>query len=290
MKRMGKRILCMMLAALMLLSLAACGEPKQPEATTDETSEVGAAFVGTWVCDRATLEIAKEGEAFNCHIHWGSSYAEAAEWDYTCTYDEAANALVGTGTRKTVVYADNGDVASSVEEYADGAVQFTLLENGNLVWQDAKEDAGKDMQFERVSFVGEVPTQEAFVNDYFHVIGGFLQGTSGSSLAMAQAACEAFRFAVINRMDIVDVPTLRDTMLAAWESMTDEERAAFDANFIDVVQLVDACLADWEGARGTFEDAGVAEDMAALLADPTAQEAWKTLVAHTLTMGNYDGE
>ena len=116
-----------------------------------------------------------------------------------------------------------------------------------------------------------------------------MQGTSGSSLKMAQVACEALRFAVLNRIDSMDIQTLRDTLLAAWESMTDDERSAFDANFIDVLQLMNACFADWEGSRGTFDDAGAGEDMAVLLADPSAQEAWSTLTSHTLTMGNSDG-
>ena len=88
-----------------------------------------------------------------------------------------------------------------------------------------------------------------------------------------------------------DVPTLRKNMLAAWESLTDEERSAFDSNFLDVVRLIDRCLDDWEVNKGVFTDAGVQADrLEELLKDKAAQVSWSDLVAHTLTMGNSDGD
>ena len=275
-----KKLLCMVLAMLLALSLVACGAQKAD----------GSTYIGTWVCGRATLTIATEGDGYRCHIHWGSSAFESAEWDYLCYLDKTGVLKNdGTGERLSLVYAEDGSITTADEVYADGAATFTIGEDGLLMWQDAVEDAGKDMAFERVQFVGDTVTQEMFVNDYFRVIGGFAQGTSGSSLKMAQAACDALRFAVLNRIDNMDVQTLRDTLLTAWESMTDDERNAFDANFISVLQLMNDCFADWEGARGRFDDAGVGEDMAVLLADPSAQDAWSTLSSHTLTMGNSDG-
>ena len=78
-------------------------------------------------------------------------------------------------------------------------------------------------------------------------------------------------------------------MLAAWESMSDEEWSAFDANFIDTLRLIDRCLDDWEVQKGLFADAGVDDSrMEALLKDPAAQVSWSVLAANTLTMGNSD--
>ena len=134
-----------------------------------------------------------------------------------------------------------------------------------------------------------VPSNEEFVEGYFRVVGAYHPGTAGSSLKQAQAACGAVRFAADNALNTVDVPQLREGLLNAWESMTDEERGDFDANFLGIASLIDSCRDDWEAEKGAFEDAGVGEEMAALLNDEAAREAWSTLCAHTLTMGNTEG-
>ena len=134
-----------------------------------------------------------------------------------------------------------------------------------------------------------VPTAEEFVEEYFHVIGAYHSGTAGSSLKRALAACGAVRFAAAHAINAVDHEQLRAGMLSAWEGMSDEERGDFDSNFIEIVRLIDACRADWEAEKGALEDAGVGEEMAALLNDEAAREAWSTLCAHTLTMGNTEG-
>ena len=134
-----------------------------------------------------------------------------------------------------------------------------------------------------------VPSAALFAEEYFRVVGSFHPGTAGSSLRRAHAACGAYRFAAEHRIGSTDIPLLRSTMLEAWESLSEDERGWFDDNFMDVVTVIDNCLSDWESERPLFEDAGVDGEMAALLADPTAQENWSTLLAHTLTLGNSEG-
>lgn len=130
----------------------------------------------------------------------------------------------------------------------------------------------------------KAPTAEQFVDGYFKVIGGVEQGTAGSSLKLAKAAEEAFAFAQTYAIKSVDNKTLRDNMLKGWESMTDEERSAFDANFLDVVELLKDVSADKIPAE--FEDAGVADALKTLLQQKGAYANWDTLTANTLTMGN----
>ena len=130
----------------------------------------------------------------------------------------------------------------------------------------------------------KAPTAEQFVDGYFKVIGGVEQGTAGSSLKLAKAAEEAFAFAQKYAIKSVDNKTMRDNMLKGWESMTDEERSAFDANFLDVVELLKDVSAD--NIPAEFEDAGVADALKALLQQKGAYANWDTLTANTLTMGN----
>ena len=46
--------------------------------------------------------------------------------------------------------------------YNDGVGAFSLDEEGRLIWQDDKDDAGKDMRFEWVSeYNADFDTEEA---------------------------------------------------------------------------------------------------------------------------------
>ena len=82
----------------------------------------------------------------------------------------------------------------------------------------------------------------------------------------------------------MDNKALRDNMLKGWESMSAEEQNAFDANFLDVVELLKDVSANKIPAE--FEDAGVADQMKELLQQKGAYANWDTLTANTLTMGN----
>lgn len=108
-------------------------------------------FPGRWVCGRAMIEITEtDGEMpYNVLITWSNTAAEHAEWVYDCYYDGEALVSNETGTKTTIVFNEKGEVTSSDEEFNDGAVRLTVNENGMLVWEDFKEDAGKDMEFEK---------------------------------------------------------------------------------------------------------------------------------------------
>lgn len=116
----------------------------------------GMRFVGTWACGRATITIAPVVDgSFGVFITWSSNAAEHSEWIYQCAYDPDTDTLVSdeTGTMKTVVFNEKGEVETSEENYTDGAATFAINEDGKLTWTDAKEDAGLDMEFENVEIV-----------------------------------------------------------------------------------------------------------------------------------------
>jgi hypothetical protein len=103
------------------------------------------------------------------------------------------------------------------------------------------------------------------------------------------AACEVLKFAADEDLRNTDVPAMRDNMLKAFESLSAEYQAVFDENFMSIYALIDSCFEDWESVRGAFEDSGTAEEMAALLEDPTVRVSWEVLRNNTFTMGNSDG-
>ncbi|MBQ9465079.1 MAG: hypothetical protein IJU67_07355 [Lachnospiraceae bacterium] len=313
-----KKLIGIILAAAMAFSLAACSSsggsdqaapeteapveteaPAQDETVPAEPQAEGIpaeadAFLGTWVCGRATITFVREDLGIKATVRWAGSAAEVAEWNYAFDeYVPEVPALIdhSTGLLTHLTYGEDGEIAESEEIYSDGHAEFILNEDGTLLWNDKTENAGEDMVFEYVEIVETgAPTEQEFVDELFHVIGEIPQGTAGSSLAAAQAAEEVLQFAADHDLANADIDTLRSNMLAAWESMTPEEQSAFDSNLMNVVHMLDDSIADWDANTGVFEDAGVAEAMSALVNDPAAQEAWSTLVANIMTMGNSDGQ
>ncbi len=139
-------------AIILVLTLALVSVGFAEEENLPPMPEEAAVYEGTWVCDRASIEIVWEEEGFRVFISWGSSAAETSEWEYSCHYIAETKSLeaVPTGIHTDNVYGADGEIVSSTVIYDDGEATFTLDEEGRLLWHDVKEDAGKDMLFERV--------------------------------------------------------------------------------------------------------------------------------------------
>jgi len=266
-----KRILCILLASALLILSTAC------------LAEVtGPAYLGTWVCGRATIVISDEHPGYRIEITWGNTAAEVTTWSYYCPYALTDGKLVSepTGVKTDLTYGEDGEVTQSVTGYEDGQATFSIGADDRLTWDDAKENAGADMAFERGEIVGFAPTAEEFAISYFNMIGD-------SELTLDKKACEALNFAAASELWHADRAAIRDNMFNAWEGLSEAEQSAFDGSFMDVVRLLDACFEDWTANRATFTD-GRDERMDALLAEPLYREAWKTLLGNTLTLGNSD--
>ena len=130
------------------------------------------------------------------------------------------------------------------------------------------------------------PAAEAFGEEYWAVLAQLENGTAGAALKTAAAAEKVCAFAVKGALWNPDTPSLRANMLSAFEQLSPQEQSAAQAGFDAVRALLDDCLRDWEGNRGVFEDAGVAESMDEVMCDPLNRLAWENLRNHTLTMGN----
>ena len=249
------------------------------------------AFVGSWVYSRARLEIARmDGEGYRCAVTWGSSAWEFTRWVYDCFCDGEGLYSFETGTKTNYTFAEDGSIKESEVVFSDGATRFDFNEDGTVHWTDFKEPPGAgEYDFERLDQAQFSPTPQQIADEYFRVVGSFHSGTAGGSLAKAVAAVEALRFVYSHSLWAEPVPALRDNMLEAWKSLSDEERFAFDENSLPVVELVKDCVADWETNRGRVEDAGVEADMAWLLLDPITLLGWDMLTANTLTLGNSEG-
>lgn len=119
----------------------------------DGDAPAGDAFVGDWMCERASIYIDEDDGVYNVRVTWGSSAFEEVFWDYTCALD-TQGALTGVGKKSTETYDDEGNVVARDVEYTDGAATF-VLDGDFLLWNDAKEDAAQGMRFERVEPEGD---------------------------------------------------------------------------------------------------------------------------------------
>lgn len=178
-------------------------------------------------------------------------------------------------------------------EVKDGAEQLTSAVTANA---EKKTTTATEANTEEVVTTAKttkaapatvgVPSVKQLTDGYFKVVAGIEKGTSGASLKTARGAVAAFQFAQTYNLRKCNIDTLRDAMLKAYESLSDEKRADFDESFMDVVYLLDEAKDDYSAVAGTLEDAGVKDTFDKLVKGAGAWDNWDTLKAHTLTLGN----
>ncbi|MBR0138895.1 MAG: hypothetical protein IJM17_01260, partial [Firmicutes bacterium] len=250
-------------------------------------------FIGEWqdrVSMRATMTVLPHeygnNEDLDVTVFWGGSAWEGYQWTMRAAYDELEGLLTYTdGVLKDLVYGEDGELAEEtlVNEGSKGSF---FMKNGDLRWEDDMEPRSLDMRFDAVE--AAAPDSEMLAAEYFKAVAAVMPGTAGSSLRTASALVSAVKFAEDSDILACSAEDLRAEMLMAWESLTDDERAAFDEAFMGVAGLADQAFSDYASVKGAFEDAGVASDMEALIGDVHARLSWEKLMSHTLTLGNSD--
>jgi len=155
-----KKILSVLMAIALALGCTAALAEEEPVIQPAPDPDP---FSGVWECDRATIEIVWEEEGYRVLVHWPSSAWEVTTWEYACYYYEEEKRIVSTpfGIRTELLFSDDSDESVDTVVYDDGAAAFYLDEEGYLIWQDEKEDAGKDMRFEYVCTIEEMLAAEA---------------------------------------------------------------------------------------------------------------------------------
>ena len=130
-------------------SLEEVGEPEDAEFPDDDgDADPGDAYIGDWICERASIYIDEDDGVYTVNILWGSSAWEEAVWEYACRLDAETGALTGTGKMSIETYDDGGELVSTQEVYDGGAATFTI-DGDELIWDDAREHAGEGMRFVR---------------------------------------------------------------------------------------------------------------------------------------------
>lgn len=251
-------------------------------------------FTGSWqdsTSQRASLTImaSEEYPYYDVRILWGSGANSAGEWTMKASFDEETGRMTyENGAMAYLTTHENGEITRD-EKWADAKGSFAIGADGIMTWEDSREE--RSGEFRLVHLDIPAPTPEELVENYFKVIGGIQPGTAGSSLRQAQAISSTLSFAGLGHdLWAADIPALRENLLTAWESLTEDEQKAFDESFIPVLTQMRDAWEDWDANSGPFMDAGVGDAMMSLMPLRSSRLSWDVLTSNTLTMGNTDGD
>ncbi len=148
-----KKMLSLLLVALMVLSLAACAAKTAPagsEAAESDGQNPVMNFVGTYGCERATMIVECKGaDEAQFTVTWSGSAASHAEWTMSGKLDTDKLTVDYTDcVKKEVTFNEDGSVASEDVIYEDGTGTITFSpEDNSLTWNDAMEHVADDMVF-----------------------------------------------------------------------------------------------------------------------------------------------
>ncbi len=151
------------LAVLTVLALLLAALPALAEETGSlsyaEEHPGAAAFSSMWAgSDGETwIEASCLDDRFEVLIIRVKDEKTFTSWEYLPDYDDATDTLRAEGGMKSENVAGEGNaIADSVYTYDDGSAVFSINADGQLVWQDAKEDAGAGLTFTRIGwFIGD---------------------------------------------------------------------------------------------------------------------------------------
>ena len=136
---------------VLCLSIAAVAAFAQDD-TVDylENHPEAAPYVSVWVAENGAWRIESFDEDGGIRVSVVHRLGDNREdvWEYSAAMNENGTLLaVPLG-----LHYQRDTVTNDLHEtyYEDGDAEFILDENGKLVWKDLKEDAGKDLAFEKI--------------------------------------------------------------------------------------------------------------------------------------------
>ena len=165
---MMKKMMAILLALALMLNCALVMAENAEEKTYAEEHPGVMNYDGYWLSeDESTLiEIGVRLDGVEMLIYRTPGQKEFTSWEYLLTYDDAAGTLHSdNGMKSTNTVQENGELGSaSVYEYDDGQADFSINEEGRLIWKDLKEDAGAGQTFIPIGgFLGDYVCDRASI-------------------------------------------------------------------------------------------------------------------------------
>ena len=163
-----KKLLTILLAAAMLLSLAACTKKEEPAPEPEVAVAVPEELYGSYyeeIAGRGHFTLDENGIVCN----WSSSASETTEYRLPVEYDEKnARLTYQNGVRTDIVYESDSKSTSTVI-YEDGTGYFEISGN-KLIWHNDKEE-GDPSTFVKEEAVVNPWTYSDDINDAIKASG-----------------------------------------------------------------------------------------------------------------------
>ena len=143
-----KKLLALIL--VLCFSLAATAAVADEFASYMDGHPAARAYDSTWVAEDGDWQLSIYGEDDGMRVYIVHKLGDNKQdiWEYAAALD-ADNKLtavpLGVHYRQDIMTYD-----WDVTYYEDGDAEFILTENGMLLWNDWKEDAGKGLEFQKI--------------------------------------------------------------------------------------------------------------------------------------------
>ena len=212
-------------------------------------------------------------------MNWPSSESEVSTYHIVGSLDETGKKLNYTGGMfADYVYDDDGNVdeEETVLLEDNGTGCFTVTENGTLLWEDSYLAEAAEMTLTRL--IPSAPSSEEIKAGYYQQVIGLEEGTAGASLKLAQAVESVYWFCSICHFWCMDHDPFEKALVDAQNSLTAEEKAAFDRNRGALTLEITRLLDENEEMGSIYEDAGVEAHMIDLRNDPAVRLSVETFI------------
>ena len=107
-------------------------------------------YVGTWsdsYSQRCWMDISiDQNDIYTIEINWSGSSEENYRWELIGTFDQKQNGIAYSGDMIYEFYGNDGSISKEYI-YNDGKGLIYISSDGNLYWNDWKENAGADCVF-----------------------------------------------------------------------------------------------------------------------------------------------
>ncbi len=116
------------------------------------------------VGQRASMKISGPASMYSVTIHWGGSYNESAEWEFSGYFDSKGVLSYSDCTKKIVTYDASGRASAVVSySYGSGSLVYSAA-NGSIAWTDDQEGKGANCRFTRAPAPSDPPAVNEWVD------------------------------------------------------------------------------------------------------------------------------
>ena len=146
-----KKLMGILLAVMLCVLACAAFADEVPQA------EAGKKFESDWACLGGRAEIYYEEQGYRIMLTIEKDNNSGSVWEYSCYYHEDTDSLVSATSSRTdfTISSENGERVYGVSTYEgfddkEHYAEFTIDQDGCLIWNDHREDAGAGLKFANI--------------------------------------------------------------------------------------------------------------------------------------------